>query len=152
MTTTAPTTTKTQLSVTQDSAKSIIGLVLDGLTSEHSKRAYERALLDFLAWHADQERPPLNRALVQAYKVKLQDDGLAPSTINLRLSAIRKLAREAADNGLVDQTLANSIKAVNGVKSAGVRSGNWLTREQTQELLNAPDGDICLAHKRTIAP
>ncbi|MBL7064148.1 MAG: tyrosine-type recombinase/integrase [Anaerolineae bacterium] len=139
MTTTAPTTTKAQLSVTQDSAKSIIGLVLDGLTSEHSKRAYERALLDFLAWHADQERPPLNRALVQAYKVKLQDDGLAPSTINLRLSAIRKLAREAADNGLVDQTLANSIKAVKGVKSAGVRSGNWLTREQTQELLNAPD-------------
>ena len=117
----------------------IIRLVLDSLTSEHSRRAYERSLLDFLAWHAGQGRPQLSKALVQAYKVKLQSDGLAPATINQRLSAVRKLAREAADNGLVDQALANGIKAVKGVKTAGVRSGNWLTKEQAQELLNAPD-------------
>ncbi len=117
----------------------IVNLVLDGLTSEHSRRAYSKALLDFLAWHADQGRPPLSKALVQAYKRKLQADGLAPSTINLRLSAIRKLAREAADNRLIDLTLAQGIARVKGVKSAGVRTGNWLTREQAQELLNAPD-------------
>jgi hypothetical protein len=56
---------------------------------------------------------------VQAYKTKLQGNGLVPSTINQRLSAIRKLAREAADNGLVDQTLANGIKTVKGVKPVG---------------------------------
>lgn len=117
----------------------IIRLVLDSLTSEHSRRAYERSLVDFLAWHAEQGRPQLSKALVQAYKVKLQSDGLAPATINQRLSAVRKLAREAADNGLVDQSLANGIKAVKGVKTAGVRSGNPMTREQAQELLNAPD-------------
>ena len=78
----------------------IIRLVLDSLTSEHSRRAYERSLLDFLAWHAGQGRPQLSKALVQAYKVKLQSDGLAPATINQRLSAVRKLAREAADNKL----------------------------------------------------
>jgi integrase/recombinase XerD len=113
--------------------------VLNVQTSDHSRRAYERALLDFLDWHAEQGRPPLSNALVQAYKVKLQSDGLAPSTINQCLSAIRKLAREAADNGLVDQTLTDSIKAVKGVKPAGVCSGNWLTQEQAQTLLNAPD-------------
>ena len=122
-----------------DSARPIVDLVLDALTSEHSRRAYEKALLDFLDWHAEQGRPALSKALVQAYKVKLQGDGLAPSTINQRLSAIRKLTREAADNGLVDQALANGIQAVKGVKSAGVRSGNWLTQEQAQTLLNAPD-------------
>ena len=111
------------------------------MTSEHSRRAYDRALVDFLDWHAGQGRPPLSKALVQRYKVKLQGDGLAPSTVNLRLSAIRKLAREAADNGLIDPLLANGIKAVKGIKSAGVRSGNWLTREQAQTLLNAPDID-----------
>ena len=128
----------TELTAYQDTS-AIVNLVLDGLTSEHSRRAYERGLLDFLDWRAGQGRPPLSKALVQRYKRKLQDDGLAPSTINLRLSAIRKLAREAADNGLIDPLLANGIKAVKGVKSAGVRSGNWLTREQAQELLNAPD-------------
>ena len=124
---------------TYQATGAIVDLVLDGLTSDHSRRAYERALADFLAWHADQGRPPLSKALVQSYKRQLQDDGLAPSTVNLRLSAIRKLAVEAADNGLVDPLLANGIKAVKGVKSAGVRIGNWLTREQAQTLLNAPD-------------
>ena len=109
----------------------IVGLVLDGLTSEHSKRAYEKALVDFLAWHTEQGRPLLSKALVQRYRVKLESDGLAPSTVNLRLSAIRKLAREAADNGLVDPLLANGIKAVRGVKSAGVRSGNNLCRNRS---------------------
>jgi site-specific recombinase XerD len=122
-----------------DDVSPIVALVLNGLTSEHSRRAYERALLDFLAWHADQGRPPLSRALVQAYKAKLQGDGLSPSTVNLRMSAIRRLAQEAADNGLVDPALAQGIARVKGVKSAGVRSGNWLTQEQAQTLLNAPD-------------
>jgi integrase len=117
----------------------IIDLVLDGLTSKHSKRAYRRALLDFLAWHTVQGRPPLSKALVQKYKTKLEGEGLAPSTINQRLSAVRKLALEAADNGLIDPHLGNGIKAVKGVKSAGVRSGNWLTLAEAQRLLDAPD-------------
>jgi len=120
---------------TYEDTDAIVRLVLDGLTSEHSKRAYEKALTDFLAWHAEQGLPPLSKALVQRYRVKLESDGLAPSTVNLRLSAIRKLAREAADNGLIDPLLANGIKAVKGVKAAGVRSGNWLTREQAQAQL-----------------
>ncbi|HDQ73061.1 MAG TPA: hypothetical protein ENN19_13350, partial [Chloroflexi bacterium] len=117
----------------------VIELVLDGLNSPHSRRAYERALHDFLDWHAEQGRPPLSKALVQRYRAELQADGLAPATINQRLSAVRKLALEAADNGLIDPWLASGIQAVKGVKSAGVRAGNWLSREQAQRLLNAPD-------------
>ena len=117
----------------------VVNLVLNALTSEHSRRAYERALVDFLDWHAQQGRPQLSKALVQAYKVELQDAGLSSSTINLRLAAIRKLAVEAGDNGLLDPVLAQGIARVKGVKSAGVRSGNWLTREQAQRLLDSPD-------------
>jgi hypothetical protein len=94
MTTKALTTTKRQPSTAQDSVRPIVDLVLNALTSEHSRRAYEKALVDFLDWHAEQGYPPLSKALVQAYKTKLQGNGLAPSTINQRLSAIRKLARE----------------------------------------------------------
>jgi integrase len=69
----------------------------------------------------------------------LQTQGLNPSTINLRLSAVRKLAAEAQDNGLLDGTLAHGIGRIKGIKRAGVRVGNWLTKEQAEKLLNAPD-------------
>jgi len=117
----------------------ITALVLDGLSSHHSRRAYDRALTDFLQWYDAQGRPGLTRATVQAFKVKLQGDGLAPSTVNLRLSAIRKLAAEAADNQLIDPVLAAAIGRVKGVTSGGRRVGNWLTKEQAQELLDRPD-------------
>ena len=125
--------------INQADMRPIINLVLDGLTSEHSKRAYGTALADFLAWHAEQGRPALSKALVQSYKAKLESDGLAPATVNLKLSAIRKLAIEAADNNLLDLALAGGIARVRGVKQAGTRSGNWLTREQAQTLFDCPD-------------
>lgn len=124
---------------TADATAAVVRLVLDGLDSTHSKRAYERALLDFLDWHAAQGRPQLTKALVQAYRAHLIDADLAPSTINLRLAAIRKLATEAADNGLADPVLAQAAARVKGVRTAGTRTGNWLTRDQAQALLEAPD-------------
>ena len=129
----------TELAVSTHGAQAILRLVADSLGSEHSRRAYEKALSDFLEWHVEQGRPPLSKAVVQAYKANLQQRGLAPSTVNLRLCAVRKLAAEAADNTLLDRALANGIKAVKGVSAAGVRSGNWLTRDQAQALLNAAD-------------
>jgi site-specific recombinase XerD len=57
----------------------------------------------------------------------------------VRITAVRKLAVEAADNGLLAPELANGITRVKGVASKGVRLGNWLTARQSQALLNAPD-------------
>ncbi len=119
--------------------KMIVQMVLDGLTSEHSRRAYEKALTDFLSWYKDQGKPGLTKVTVQRYKTVLQESGLAAASVNQRMSAIRKLAQEAADNGLVDQLMANGIARVKGVKSQGVRAGNWLTKEQAQALINSPD-------------
>lgn len=116
-----------------------MAMVLDGLPSEHSRRAYERALIDFFHWHKGAGRPQLNKAIVQRYAAELREAGMAPSSINQRLSAIRKLAAEAADNGALDPQVASSIRAVKGARSEGRRTGNWLTREQAQMWLNAPD-------------
>lgn len=116
-----------------------IRMVLDGLPSEHSRRAYERALYDFFHWHRGVGRPQLNKAVVQRYAAELRDAGMAPSSINQRLSAIRKLALEAADSGVLDPQLASGIRAVKGARREGRRTGNWLTREQAQMWLNAPD-------------
>lgn len=119
-------------------AEAIIRMVLDSLDSPNSRRAYERALTDFLLWHEAQGRPQLNKATVQRYATELREAGLSSANINQRLSAIRKLAREAADNGVLDSQLASGITAVKGIKQEGRRTGNWLTREQAQSLLEAP--------------
>lgn len=116
-----------------------IRMVLDGLPSENSRRAYERALFDFFHWHRGMGRPQLNKAVVQRYAAELREAGMAASSINQRLSAIRKLAAEAADNGALDPQVANGIRAVKGARSEGRRTGNWLTREEAQIWLNAPD-------------
>jgi site-specific recombinase XerD len=93
-----------------------------------------------MAWYQAQPgRPPLSKALVQQYRVALTDAKLAPSTINVQLSAIRKLAAEAADNCLLDADLAAGIAKVKGVKNLGNRAGNWLSCEQARDLLLAPD-------------
>jgi integrase len=112
-----------------------IELVTNSLTSEHSKRAYSKALMDFLTWRAANGNPELTKALVQRYRQTLTGSAAA---INLRMSAIRKLAVEAADNGLLDQTIANGVRRVKGVSSHGVRAGNWLTKQQAQRILTAP--------------
>jgi site-specific recombinase XerD len=116
-----------------------IEMVLDGLPSEHSRRAYERALLDFFHWHRGVGRPQLNKAVVQRYAAELREAGMSASSINQRLSAIRKLAAEAADNGLLDAQVAGGIRAVKGSRREGRRTGNWLTREEAQSWLSAPD-------------
>lgn len=118
------------------------GLVLDSVTSPHSKRAYEQALDAFQGWCAQtgvtRGYAGFTKATVQAYRSALEAAGLAASSINVRLSAIRKLAAEAADNGLLAAEPAAAIARVHGAKRHGVRAENWLTLEQAERLLELP--------------
>jgi integrase len=68
---------------------------------------------------------------------KIEPDGsLSPSTINVRLSAIRKLVGEARSNGMIGLEEAANLTDVPNVRQTG---SNWLTREQAKELLAVPD-------------
>ena len=69
------------------------------------------------------------------YRIHLEQRGYAPATINLRLAAVRRVAYEAADAGLLSPELAAGIRRVKGVRRIGVRLGNWLTPEQGRRLL-----------------
>ncbi len=122
-----------------ESTDPIIQVVLDSVDSEHTRRAYERALKDFFEWYNEAGRPTLNKATVQRYAAELKEQGVGASSINQRLSAIRKLAQEAADNGALPEQIANGIKAVKGMRREGRRTGNWLTQKQAQQLIDAPD-------------
>jgi site-specific recombinase XerD len=125
--------------IRQDAATEIaIQTVIDSLDSPHSKRAYERHLREFIAWHAATGQA-LCKATVQRYAAELRETGLSAATINQRLCAIRKLAEETADNGALDPQIAHGVRAVKGIRQEGTRSGNWLAKQQAQQLLNAPD-------------
>lgn len=126
--------------IQQDTATELaIQTVVDSLDSPHSRRAYERHLREFIAWHHSTDQTVLSKATVQRYAASLRESGLSPATINQRLSAIRKLAVEASDNGALDIQIANGIKSIKGVRQEGTRTGNWLQKQQAQQLLDAPD-------------
>ena len=114
-------------------------LVLDSVSSPITKRVYNMALDEFFSWYAQESRPGFTKATVSAWRVSLEDRGLGSSSIIIRMSAIRKLAVEATDNGLLAPELAAGIARVKSAKSIGVRTGNWLSLRQEQALLNAPD-------------
>jgi len=109
-------------------------MVLDSVQSIHSKRNYAKALDDLFAFCASR---PLSRALLMEYRTTI--DHLSPSTINVRLSAIRKLVGEAQRNGMIGLEEAANLSDVPNVRQKGTRLGNWLTREQAKELLAVPD-------------
>lgn len=117
----------------------LIEMVENCLDSRHSKRAYRTALEAFKKWYDANGQPGLNKAVVMAYRQTLLDSGKSSSTINVQLSAIRKLAKESANNGWLSESVARGIEDANGVSSKGVRSGNWLTEKQAQELLDITD-------------
>src|ERR1700704_3107552 len=114
-------------------------LVLDSVSSPITKRVYNMALDEFLAWFQQGPRPGFTKATVSAWRVSLEDRKLGSSPIIVRMSAIRKLAAEAADNGLLAPELAAGIARVKSAKMVGIRSGNWLSQRQSQALLSAPD-------------
>lgn len=117
----------------------IKALVLDTLPSPESKRAYGQALDDFFRWCEAAAVSEFTKAVVNSYRVSLEARKLSPSTINQRLSAIRKLAMEAADNGFMPPNTATAITRVKGAKQTGIRTGQWLTREQAEKLIAAPN-------------
>src|SRR5277367_4917287 len=97
-------------------------LVLDSVSSPITKRVYNMALDEFMAWFRQEPRPSLTKATVSAWRASLEARGLGSSSIIIRMSAIRKLAGEAADNGLLAPELAAGIARVKSAKTKGVRT------------------------------
>jgi site-specific recombinase XerD len=115
--------------------------VLNSLTSCSSQRSYEHAIREFIDRYCSEPRLAFNKTVVTRYRINLEQAQHASSTINLRLAAIRRLAYEAADCGLLSPDLAAGIRRVKGVKKHAMRIGNWLTAYQGRRLLAAFSGE-----------
>src|SRR5271154_3477430 len=80
--------------------------VLDALASKHSQRAYKHAIEAFISWYCSDPRIGFNRLIVVRYRSFLESQSLSAATVNLHLSAVRRLADEAADGGWLSPELA----------------------------------------------
>src|SRR5262245_41768324 len=80
--------------------------VLGSLRSPESQRGYRHAIDEFIEWYCSEPRLSFNRPVVLRYRMQLESRNLAPGTINVRLAAVRRLAYEAADAGLLSPELA----------------------------------------------
>src|SRR5258708_14784705 len=112
--------------------------VLHSLGAASSQESYGHATDEFIGWYWSQPRLAFNRTVVLRYRFFLEQKNLAPSTINVRLAAVRRLAYEASDTGLLSPDLAAGIRRVKGAKRLGARIGNWLTVDQSRTLLGEP--------------
>jgi site-specific recombinase XerC len=115
--------------------------VLNSLSSPNSRRNYKFAIEQFITWYCSEPRLALNRAVVLRFRLYLESLGLAAGTINQRLAAVRRLAYEAADSGMLSPELAAGIRRVKGVKQLGSRLGNWLSTDQAKLLLEQANGE-----------
>jgi site-specific recombinase XerD len=113
--------------------------VLVSLRSPESQRSYRHSIEDFVSWYCSEPRLSFNKTVVTRYRIHLEDQLLAPGTINVRLAAVRRLAYEAADAGLLSPDLAAGIRRVKGVKKLGMRLGNWLTVDEARSLWQLPN-------------
>jgi site-specific recombinase XerD len=132
-----PSTVESQL--TRNAAfRELREMVLNSVASEHSKRNYAKALDEVYAL-CEERKQPLSRALLMGYRAAMLEKRLSPSTVNVRLSAIRKLIGEAQRNGIIGAEEAANLAGVPNLSQKGTRLGNWLTRDQAKELLTVPD-------------
>jgi site-specific recombinase XerD len=113
--------------------------VLVSLRSPESQRSYRRSIEDFVCWYCSEPRLSFNKTVVTRYRIHLEEKLLAPGTINVRLAAVRRLAYEAADTGLLSPDLAAGIRRVKGAKKLGMRLGNWLTVAEARSLWQLPN-------------
>jgi len=84
--------------------------VLNSLSCPDAQRGYRHAIDEFVDWYCSEPRLSFSKTVVVRYRMHLETRHLAPGTIDLRLGAVRRLAYEASDCGLLRADLAAGIR------------------------------------------
>lgn len=119
--------------------------VLDALDSPHSRRAYGRALAEFIQWYrvggykfSEYAPATVDYAVVTRWRKELVDNPkLSAQSVNQRLAALRALVRSLAVRQYISHEQAAAICAIKSVKAQGVRAGVWLSAVEVEQLLAA---------------
>jgi integrase len=110
--------------------------VLNTLSSSDSRRSYRFAIDDFVTWYCSEPRLAFGKTVVLRYRLELIWPRPRSTCASLRFAASRM---KQPTPGSSAPELTAGILRVKGVKSKGVRVGNWLSLRQAQVLLSAPD-------------
>jgi hypothetical protein len=81
--------------------------VLNSLAAASSQESHAHAIDESIGWYCSEPRLAFNRSVFLRYRFFLEQKNPAPSTINVRLAAVRRLAFEAADTGLLSPELGS---------------------------------------------
>ena len=118
----------------------LVNLVRDSVDSLRTKELYEADVRSFLSWYILGNYSQINKSVLNKWKGELIEEGYSSSTVNVRLSAVKKMVTEVADNNLgISQDQAAAICRVKSVSRKGTRMHNWLSKKQAQQLLLRPD-------------
>lgn len=120
--------------------RSCENLSIEQLEFSAFARNYKFAMEQFIDWYCSEPKLALNRTVVLRFRLHLESLGLTAGTVIQRLAAVRRLAYQAADSGLLSPELAAGIRRVKGVKQLGCRAGNWLNQDQAPSLLEKANG------------
>src|SRR6202042_2318296 len=115
-------------------------MVLNSVASEHSKRNYAKALDEVFTLCANRSQG-LSRALLMEYRAAMVEKKLSASTVNVRLSAVRKLVGEAQRNGIIGAEEAANLAGVPNLsrREPGSATGSRGTRPRSSSRsLTAP--------------
>jgi site-specific recombinase XerD len=118
--------------------RSALSMVLQSARSPITKQMYRRGLQDFLRWLEGHGRS-FDYSNVVTYREALQSHGYSASTINQRLSAIRKLAAAAGELSLIPLESAAGVLRIKGEPNSGRKARTFLGSAKSEELINAPD-------------
>lgn len=111
----------------------LVDSVLAALPSPNTRRVYARAIVELINFAAGK---PVTRMLLLKWRTSMLDK--SSSTVNVRMSAARKLIEEARAGGLINPADAADMLRVEGLPRRGTRTGNWLTQDEARRLLSVP--------------
>jgi hypothetical protein len=89
-------------------------LVLDSVSSQSLGESTILGLDEFFDWFGREPRPGFTKETVSTWRAALEARSLGSVSINVRITAVRKLAVEAAANGLLVPALAAGIARIKG--------------------------------------
>jgi hypothetical protein len=96
----------TQACLERPDLKQSKSAVLNSLATRRLQRTNDHTIREFIEWYCSEPGPALNKAVVPRYRISLEQRHCTSTIINLRLAAVRRLAYEAADCGLLNADLA----------------------------------------------
>ena len=128
----------TQITKAQTPLDRMTDMISNG-KSENTRRTYRNALDDFTTWFDMKNREGFSRPTVLAYIDDLLERELSPATINIRIAALRALAKELQYGKYLNKEQADAIRDIKNIPDRGSKVGVWLTKRQAKKLLDTPD-------------